>query len=131
MLERNVFVTREIPSAGLDLLRQNVRRVDVSPHDRVLSHEELLDGVRGRDGVLCLLTDRIDDAVFDAAGPQCRVFADYAVGYNNIDVAAATRRRVLVTNTPGVLTETTADLAWALILSVARRIVEGDRFFRT
>ncbi len=126
----SVYITRRIPDAGLDLLRRECAVVDVSPHDRVLTREELLAGVRGRDGVLCILTDTIDDEVLAAAGPRCRVFANYAVGYNNIDIAAATRRRILVTNTPGVLTETTADLAWAALFAVARRIAEGDRLVR-
>lgn len=126
----SVYVTRRVPEAGLDLLRSHCQ-LDISPYDRPASREEMLQGVAGRDGVLCHLTDRIDDEVFAAAGPKCRVFANYAVGYNNIDVAAATRRGILVTNTPGVLTETTADLAWSLLMSAARRIVESDRFFRT
>ncbi len=126
----NVFVTRAIPRAGLDLL-QPLCDVDMNPGDRVLSRQELLEAVQGRDAVLSLLTDTVDDAVLEAAGPRCRVFSNYAVGYNNIDVAAATRRGILVTNTPGVLTETTADTAWALLMAVARRVVEADRFFRS
>ncbi|GMU23043.1 MAG: D-glycerate dehydrogenase [Phycisphaerae bacterium] len=127
----NVFVTRAIPEAGLALLRQHCETVEVNPEDRVLSRPELLTAVAGRDGVLCLLTDTIDEEVLTAAGPQCRVFANMAVGFNNVDLAAATRRGVLITNTPGVLTETTADLTWALLMAVARRIVESDRHFRT
>jgi len=127
----NVFVTRLIPEAGLTIVRQQCGRMDMNPADRVLARPELLEGVRGRDGVLCLLTDMIDDEVLATAGPNCKVFANYAVGFNNIDVAAATRRGILITNTPGVLTETTADLAWALMLSAGRRIVEGDKHFRT
>lgn len=127
----NVYVTRVIPEAGLDILRENCAAVEVNSQDRVLSRPELLAAVRGRDGVLCLLTDTIDDEVLAAAGPRCRVFANMAVGFDNVDVAAATRCGILITNTPGVLTETTADLAWALILSVARRVVEADKFFRT
>ena len=130
-MSANVYVTRRIPQPGLDALREAGVRFDVNPDDRVLTREELLAGVRGRDAVLCLLTDTVDDAVFAAAGPGCRVFSNYAVGFNNIDVDAATRRGVMVTNTPGVLTETTADLAWALMLAASRRIVESDRFFRT
>ncbi|MDL1951973.1 D-glycerate dehydrogenase, partial [Acidobacteria bacterium ACD] len=116
---------------GLALLRQHCETVEVNPEDRVLSRPELLTAVAGRDGVLCLLTDTIDEEVLTAAGPQCRVFANMAVGFNNVDLAAATRRGVLITNTPGVLTETTADLTWALLMAVARRIVESDRHFRT
>lgn len=127
----NVLVTRRIAEAGLDRLRSTCATVDVGPEDRSMARSELLDAVRGRDGLLCLLSDRIDDEVLGAAGEGLRVVADYAVGYDNIDVQAATRRGVLVTHTPDVLTETTADLAWSLIMSAARRIVEGDRHFRT
>ncbi len=125
----NVFVTRRIPDAGLDLLRNAGVNFEVSPEDRVLTHEELVAGVSGRDGVLCLLTDVVDEPVLEAAR-GARVFANYAVGYNNVDVVAATKRGIMVTNTPGVLTETTADMAWALIMATARRIVEGDTLVR-
>jgi len=126
----SVYVTRRIPDAALDVLRRQCGGFDMNPRDRALTRAELVEGVKGRDGVLCILTDTIDDEVFAAAGPRCRVFANMAVGYDNIDLAAATRRGILVTNTPGVLTETTADLAWALLFAVARRIVEADRYFR-
>lgn len=125
----NVYVTRRIPDAGLDLLREAGIAFEMNQEDRVLAPDELRAAVRGRDGVLCLLTDTIDASVLDAA-KGAKVFANYAVGFNNIDVNAATERGVLVTNTPGVLTETTADMAWALIMATARRIVEGDRFVR-
>jgi len=125
----NVFVTRRVPEAGLDILREACDTVDVNPDDRVLSKEELLAGVTGRDGVLCLLTDAIDAEVLDSAA-GAKVFANYAVGYNNIDVEAATARGVAVTNTPGVLTDATSDLAWALLFSTARCIVQADRYTR-
>ncbi|NLN91642.1 MAG: D-glycerate dehydrogenase [candidate division WS1 bacterium] len=125
-----VSVTREIPDPGIPIVREIAPDARINPDDRVLTRGELLDYVRGCDGVLCLLTDPIDAEVLDAAGPQCRIFANYAVGYNNIDVAAATARGIMVTNTPGVLTDATADHAWALLFSVARRIVEGDAFMR-
>lgn len=125
----NVYVTREIPQAGLDIVRDACEHVEINPEDRVLTRQELLAAVRGRDGVLCLLTDTVDAAVLDAAA-GCRVFANYAVGYNNIDVPAATARRIAVTNTPGVLTDATADLTWALLFATARRIPEGDRYTR-
>ena len=128
-VEANVYVTRRIPQPGLDLLAENCSQVDVNPDDRVLGRDELLAAVRGRDAVLCLLTDTIDAEVLDAAR-GCKIFANYAVGYNNIDVAAATERGIAVTNTPGVLTDATADLTWALIFAVARRVVEGDAFTR-
>jgi lactate dehydrogenase-like 2-hydroxyacid dehydrogenase len=111
------------------MLRKRCQVVEVNPHDRVLARQELLQAVVGRDGVLCLLTDRIDTEVLDAAR-GCKVFANCAVGYDNIDVPAATARGIAVTNTPGVLTDATADLTWALIFAVARRVVEGDRCVR-
>lgn len=124
-----VYITRRIPEPGIEMIRKE-HEVEVNPYDRVLTREELLQAVKGKDGILCLLTDKIDAEVFDAAGPQLKVVSNYAVGYDNIDVNEATKRGIVVTNTPGVLTETTADLAWALILSTARRIVEADKFTR-
>ena len=128
-VDASAFITREIPRPGIDIVVEAVGQVDLNPHDRVLTREELLAGVAGRDGVLCLLTDTIDAEVLDAA-KGCKIFANYAVGYNNIDVQAATARGIAVTNTPGVLTDATADLTWALLMSAARRIVEGDQFTR-
>ncbi|MEN3184124.1 MAG: glyoxylate reductase [Atribacterota bacterium] len=125
----NVFITRRIPEEGIRIVMEHCT-VEVSDYDGVLPREMLLEKVRNRDGILCLLTDTIDREVMDAAGPSLRVIANYAVGYNNIDVEEATRRGIMVTNTPGVLTETTADLAWALMMSIARRIVEADKFVR-
>lgn len=125
----NVFVTRMLPEPAMSYLKEYCD-VEVNPDDRVLSRDELLVKVKGRDAVLSQLTDSIDDSVFKAAGPQCRIFANYAVGYNNIDVDAATRRRVMITNTPGVLTDATADLAWTLLFATARRVVESDAFLR-
>lgn len=125
----NICVTRELPRPAMDLLRENVEGMDVNPEDRVLNRKELLANVRGRDGVLCLLTDTIDDEVFRAA-EGARIFANYAVGFNNIDVDAATRRGVMITNTPGVLTDATSDMAWALLFATARRVVEADTFTR-
>jgi len=124
-----IFVTRKIPDAGLDLLKKEFD-VEINPYDRVLSKEEILKGLKGKDGLLCLLTDSIDKDVINAE-PKLRMIANYAVGYDNIDVQAATERDIPVSNTPGVLTETTAEMAWALLFAVARRIVEGDHFTRT
>jgi glyoxylate reductase len=125
-----VFITRPIPEPGPRLVAAVADEVEINPEDRTLSAAELRAAVAGRDAVLCLLTDTIDEAVLDAAR-GCHVFANMAVGYNNIDVDAATARGILVTNTPGVLTEVTADLTWALILAVARRVVEGDHAMRS
>ena len=123
-----VYITRQIPEPGIELLRKNFE-VEVNPEDRVLTREELLEKVRGRDAILCLLTDKIDAQVMDSA-TGARIFANYAVGYDNIDVLEATKKGILITNTSGVLTETTADLAWALLMATARRVVEADRFTR-
>jgi len=125
-----VFVTRKIPDAGLELLAREVGGFDMNKEDRTLGKSELIDLVRGREAVLCLLNDAVDADVI-AAADNCRVIANYAVGYDNIDVAAATGRGIAVTNTPGVLTDATADLAWALLMSAARSIVPGDRFTRS
>lgn len=130
MSKANVYVTRRLPEAALELLSRHTA-MEVNPEERSLTREELLAKVRGRDAVLCLLTDRIDEEVMAAAGPGCKIFANYAVGYNNIDVAAATRRGIIITNTPDVLTDATADMAWTLLLAVARRVVEGDRVNRS
>lgn len=127
----NVYVTRQIPDAGLEMLRGACARVDVHEGETAPSRDGLLKAVRGRDGLLCLLSDRIDAAVMDAAGPSLKGVANYAVGYDNVDVAVATARGIPVSNTPGVLTETTADLAWALMVASARRIAESDSFVRS
>jgi glyoxylate reductase len=124
-----MFLTRRIPDTGLVLVR-DAFAVTGGEEDRPLERDALLRGIAGADALLCLLTETIDGAVMDAAGPPLRVISNMAVGVDNIDVAAATARGILVTNTPGVLTDATADLAWALILSTVRRVVEGDRMVR-
>jgi glyoxylate reductase len=103
--------------------------VEVNPYDRVLYKEEIVDGVKDKDALLCLLTDAIDRDIIEA-GENLKIISNYAVGYNNIAVDCATERGVIVTNTPGVLSETTADLVWSLLMATARRIPEGDRFMR-
>lgn len=124
-----IVVTRRIPEPALDLLRA-AGDTWVSPEDRPLTIGELYDAVAGADAVVSLLHDRIDDAFLDAAGPQLRIVANVAVGYDNVDVDACARRGVIVTNTPGVLTDATADLAFALILMTTRRLGEGERLVR-
>src|SRR4051794_34045822 len=124
-----IVVTRRIPEPAVDLLRE-AGDVWVSPDDRPLETQELLDAAAGADVAVTLLHDKVDDAFLDAAGEQLRAVCNVAVGFDNIDVGAATRRGVLVTNTPGVLTEATADLAMTLILAVTRRIGEGERLIR-
>jgi lactate dehydrogenase-like 2-hydroxyacid dehydrogenase len=124
-----VFVARRIPSDGLDLVTDACDAV-VWPDELPPPREELLRAVEGCDGVLTLLTDRVDGEFLDRAGSQLKVVSNYAVGFDNVDVEACTRRGVAVGNTPGVLTETTADLAWALLMAAARRIVEGADYVR-
>lgn len=127
----NIYVTRQIPEEGLKMLRDAFGEIEVNPHDRVLTRAELLEAIKGRDGILSLLTDNMDAEAMDAIGPQCKIISNYAVGYNNIDVAAASERQIMVTNTPGVLTDTTADCAISLMFAAARRIVEADDYMRS
>jgi glyoxylate reductase len=124
-----VFVARRIPDEGLDAVAAACE-MDLWEDELPPPRDELLRRIAGCDGVLTLLTDRVDDAFLDAAGPGLRVVSNYAVGFDNIDVAACAARGVHVGNTPGVLTETTADLAWALLMAAARRLPEGDRYVR-
>jgi glyoxylate reductase len=124
-----VFVSRIIPDEGLRPIRDGTDATvweDELPPPR----EELLHAVEGCDGIVTLLTDRVDDELLDRAGPQLKVVSNFAVGFDNIDVPACTARGIPVGNTPGVLTETTADLAWALLMAAARRVAEGDRYVR-
>ena len=125
-----VFVTRMIPDDGLGPIRAACA-ADVWTDELPPPRAELLRRVAGCVGILTLLTDRVDDELLDAAGPGLRVVSNYAVGFDNIDLAACARRGVAVGNTPGALTETTADLAWALILATTRRVAEGDRYVRS
>jgi len=125
-----IFVTQLIPQAGLDVLHQAYPEYRINSEERVLTRPELLEGVNGATALLTLLTDKIDAAALDAAGPQLRIVANMAVGYDNIDLKAATRRHIMVTNTPGVLTDATADHAWALLFAVARRVPESEKYLR-
>lgn len=124
-----IFLTRELPPDSMAILNEH-SELTWNRLDRYLTKDEIIAGVGGVDGLLCLLTDTIDDDIV-SANPNLKVVANFAVGFNNIDVAAATARKIPVTNTPGVLTETTADMAFALLLAAARRVVEGDRFVRS
>lgn len=123
-----IFITREIPEPGLKLLRKK-HEIDVFVHDRIPTKKEIINGLKGKDGLLCLLSDPIDKDVIKSE-PKLKMIANYAVGYDNIDLQAATEKKIPVSNTPGVLTDTTAEMAWAQLFSVARRIVEGDKFTR-
>jgi glyoxylate reductase len=124
-----VLVTRRLPSAVVERLESHCV-VDVYRGEGAIPPEELRSRLSGVHGLICLLTDRVDGAVMDAS-PDLRVIATVAVGFDNIDLAAAKARGITVTNTPDVLTEATADLTWALILDVTRRVSEGDRLVRS
>jgi glyoxylate reductase len=124
----NVLLTRKIPSSVLTLL-QTHHTVDLYTGDVAIPRDELLRRVVDKDAVICMRSDRIDGELMDAA-PGLKIVADVAVGYDNIDVPAARQRNIIVTNTPDVLTEATAELTWALILGIARRVTEGDRLVR-
>jgi glyoxylate reductase len=128
-MKPKVFLTRELPPKCMERLHVHTD-LTYNQKDRVLSKAEIIEGVRGQDGLLCLLTDQIDGEIMDA-NPDLKIIANYAVGFNNIDVSSATERRLPVTNTPGVLTDTSADMAFTLLVSTARRIVEGDNFLRS
>jgi glyoxylate reductase len=129
MRKANVFVSRIIPDAGIEILR-SVADVDVWQEELPPDYEFLLQKVQGRDGLLCLLTDRIDRNLIQTAADSLRVISQMAVGYDNIDIPAATERGIPVGHTPGVLTDATADFTWALLTSAARRVVEADKFTR-
>lgn len=124
----NIYITRRIPQVAIDLLAQYFD-VSINPFERNLSRTELVEHVRSADAILCQLTDSIDRGVIDAS-PRLKCISNNAVGFNNIDIEYATSRGIVVCNTPGVLTEATADLTWALIMSCSRRIVESDAFVR-
>jgi glyoxylate reductase len=129
MMNFNVFVARRIPSDGLDLLRQQCVRVDLHKEDTPLDPHGLIEASRGRDGILTMTNDPVGVELFDGA-PTLRVVSNFGVGFDNVDLAEATRRGIVVTNTPGVLTDAVADLTWALMLTVARHVVHGDRLVR-
>jgi glyoxylate reductase len=128
-LSSSVLVTRKLPSSVIAKL-EAVADVDLYVGAKAISREELLERVKGKDAIVCLLTDSIDAQVLDAAGPQLKIVANVAVGYNNIDVAACRARGIAVTNTPDVLTNACADFTWGLILAVTRRLGEGERQLR-
>ena len=126
-MPEKVLVTREIPSAGLRALEPFDVRV---LHERPPERGELLDAVRGVSGILSTATEKMDGELMDAAGEDLKVIANMAVGYDNVDVEASAKRGIVVTNTPGVLDETTADVAFMLLLAAARRLGEGERLLR-
>lgn len=126
-MKPTLFLTRELPPLVMDKLHEYFK-VTWNREDRILTKSELLEGNR-QDALLCLLTDKIDREVIDS-NPSCKVISNYAVGYNNIDIETASKHKIPVCITPGVLTETTADLAWALLMAIGRRLIEADRYTR-
>lgn len=128
-MKPSVLVTRKLPSRVIDKLGEHCD-VDLYTGNVAISRDELLQRVAGKNAIVCLLTDAIDAAVLDAAGPSLKIVANVAVGYNNIDVAASRARGIAVTNTPDVLTNACADFTWGLILAVTRRLGEGERVVR-
>jgi len=128
---KKIYITRIIPESAVGMLRSRGYEVDVNREDRVLSKDELISALKGKDydAVLSLLTDKIDSDVF-AAAPNVKIFANFAVGYNNINIEEAKKRGVTITNTPDVLTNTVAEHAFALMLAIATRVVEGDSYTR-
>ena len=125
-----VFVARPIPEVGVEMLKEK-HEVVVNSENKVLGKEQLIGAISGVDAVLSLLTDKIDDEVLESAGTQLKIVANYAVGYDNIDIKAAKKRNVFVSNTPGVLTEAVAEHALALIFSAAKSIVGADKYTRS
>jgi glyoxylate reductase len=130
MSEQRVLITRRTPPPGAELLRAAGCTVDQLDQVEPPAREEFLRRLGGVAGAITMLSDRVDAEALDAAGPQLKVVANFAVGYDNVNLAACRERGVRVTNTPGVLTDATADLAWALILAAARHVVTGDRLVR-
>ncbi|MBW3592752.1 MAG: D-glycerate dehydrogenase [Actinobacteria bacterium] len=125
----SVYLARRVP----DVVRAELERrfdLDLNDSERPVARDELLRNAAGRAGLVTILTDRVDDELLDAAGPGLRIVANYAVGYDNVDVDAASRRGIVVSNTPDVLTEATAELTMALVLDAVRRVTEGDRSIR-
>ena len=124
-----IFITRKIPKKGIELLLSKGYEVDINQYDKSLSTKEIIKELKNKDGLISLLTDNIDEEIINSE-PKLKMIANYAVGFNNIDIETATKKRIPVSNTPDVLTDTTAEMAWALLFSVSRRIVEGDKFTR-
>ena len=125
-----IFITRKIPQTGINLLQQAGFEVDISSLDRPMTRDELKQKIVGVDAILSQLVDKIDAEILDTAGKQLKIVANYAVGYDNINLQDAKSRNVLVTNTPDILTDSVADHAFALMMAASRRVAESDRFSR-
>jgi glyoxylate reductase len=124
-----VFVTSEISEKALDILKREKFEVDVYKKDKPVSRKELIKNAKDADGIIALLTEKFDRELLNKV-PKCKIIANVAVGYNNIDIAYATKKKIVVTNTPDVLTDSTSDLAMALILACSRRLMEGEKMIR-
>lgn len=129
MVRPSVFVTRKLFDEAISLIEDYADVEVFESEEEPAPYNLILNKVRDVDGLLCLLTDKIDSKIIEA-GNRLKVISNYAVGYNNIDVETASKRGICVTNTPGVLTETTADLTWAILMAIARRVVEADGYVR-
>lgn len=130
-MSKKVYITRRIPDVGIDMLKAKGYEIDINTKDRPLTQKELIKALKKKpyDAVLSLLTDKIDATVFDAA-PTVKIFANYAIGFNNFDTAEAKKRNIFLTNTPGGGAERVAEHTWALILALTCRVVEGDAYMR-
>lgn len=131
MGNKKIFIARKIDDKGIEMLRSHKNfDIKINPKDEVLSESELIENAKGSDAIVTLLTDKIDEEIMDKVGPNLKIIANYAVGFDNIDVEAAKKRNIAVTNTPEVMTQAVAEHAVALMLTCARRIVEGDKYIR-
>ena len=130
MKKPSIYLTRNIPGDAVEILKKEFEVV-INPADRPVSREELLENMKGKKGVLCQMTDKIDRKILEAASENgIKGFANYAVGYDNIDVKTASGLKIQISNTPDVLTDATAEMAWALLFTAARKTAEIDRFIR-
>lgn len=128
MEKKKVYITRYVPVIPMELLKEQFQ-VEINPEDRTLTKGELIKILKDKDAVITQLADKVDKEVLEDS-PNLKIIANYAVGFNNIDIAEATKRGIQVTNTPDVLSDTTAEMAWALLFAVTRRIYEGDKYVR-
>lgn len=129
IISMNILVTRIVPGEGIDILKRHAS-VKINSRNQAMSREELLQEIKGVHAVLSMLNDRIDREAMDAAGSNLKVISNYAVGYDNVELEEATKRGIIVANTPFVLNEAVADMAFALLLALGRRIVEADNYVR-
>ena len=129
-MNRKVYVTRRMHNTVMKLLG-NICEYDVNPDERPATREEIFNAVKNYAVIITMLNDKIDSEVINAAGPDLKLIANYGVGFDNIDIKAANEKGIYVSNTPDVLTDATADLAWTLLFAAARRVIEGDNIVRT